>query len=82
MVVAAEALKPGGGFIRAAPERRWARLDRWICLAGCSVGFPPSVLRIRVLAATFGPNSPDRPTAIVIDGPGRKLYLLGWAEMG
>ena len=23
-------LKPGGGFIGAAPEPRWARLDRWI----------------------------------------------------
>ena len=43
MAAAAEALKPGGGFIGAAPEPRWARLDRWI---GASVGFPPSVLQI------------------------------------
>ena len=56
-------LKPGGGFIGAAPEPRWARLDRWIRRAGGSVGFSPSVLLIRVSAVTSGPNGPDRYTA-------------------
>jgi hypothetical protein len=79
VVAAAEALKPGGGFIGAAPEPRWALLDRWIRRAGGSVGFPASVLWIRVLAVTSGPNGPDRSTALVLDGLGRKFY---WTELG